>query len=46
MLHPNPRNREGVIHAIKWATTRRYMSLETLGAVSDTALISLPGVGA
>jgi len=28
----------------EWATTRRYMSLETLGAVSDTALVGLPAV--
>lgn len=29
----------------EWATTRRYMTLETLGTVSDTTLVSLPGVG-
>ncbi len=28
----------------EWATTRRYMSLETLGAVSDTAPVSLPAL--
>lgn len=28
----------------EWATTRRYMSLETLGAVSDTAPVGLPAV--
>ena len=28
----------------EWATTRRYMSLETLGGVSDTALVSLPAL--
>ena len=28
------------------ATTRRYMTLETLGIVSDTPLVSLPGVSA
>jgi putative transposase len=26
----------------EWATTRRYMSLETLGAVSDNDIVSLP----
>jgi putative transposase len=26
----------------EWVTTRRYMSLETLGAVSDTIPVSLP----
>ena len=26
----------------EWATTRRYMSLETLGAVSDTTPVTLP----
>jgi transposase-like protein len=30
----------------EWATTRRYMTLETLGTLSDTTLVSLPGVGA
>ena len=29
----------------EWATTRRYMSLETLGTVSDTAPVSLPAMG-
>ncbi len=28
----------------EWATTRRYMTLETLGSVSDTAFISLPAM--
>jgi len=28
----------------EWATTRRYMTLETLGAVSDTAVVSLPAM--
>jgi putative transposase len=28
----------------EWATTRRYMSLETLGAVSDTAPVTLPAL--
>ena len=28
----------------EWATTRRYMSLETLGTVSDTAPVSLPAM--
>jgi putative transposase len=28
----------------EWATTRRYMTLETLGTVSDNTLVSLPGV--
>ena len=27
-----------------WAVQRRYMSLETLGSVSDTAIVSLPAV--
>jgi len=26
----------------EWATTRRYMSLETLGTVSDNPVVSLP----
>jgi len=30
----------------EWAVQRRYMSLETLGTVSDTASISLPAVAA
>jgi transposase-like protein len=30
----------------EWAVQRRYMSLETLGSVSDTATISLPAVAA
>ncbi len=30
----------------EWAVQRRYMSLETLGSVSDTAPISLPVVAA
>ena len=28
----------------EWATTHRYMSLETLGTVSDTAPVSLPAM--
>ena len=28
----------------EWATTRRYMTLETLGSVSDNAVISLPAM--
>jgi len=30
----------------EWAVQRRYMSLETLGSVTDTATISLPAVAA
>jgi putative transposase len=30
----------------EWAVQRRYMSLETLGTISDTASISLPAVAA
>jgi putative transposase len=30
----------------EWAVQRRYMSLETLGAISDTAPISLPAMAA
>ncbi len=30
----------------EWAVQRRYMSLETLGSVSDTAIVSLPAVAA
>jgi transposase-like protein len=30
----------------EWAGQRRYMSLETLGTVSDTVLVSLPAVAA
>ena len=30
----------------EWAVQRRYMSLETLGSVSDTASVSLPAVAA
>jgi hypothetical protein len=37
-------SRTGAVHAIKWATTRRYMTLETLGMVSDTAVVSLPAM--
>ena len=29
----------------EWATTRRYMTLETLGTVSDDAVVSLPVMG-
>ena len=28
----------------EWATTRRYMTLETLRAVSGTAVVSLPAM--
>jgi hypothetical protein len=28
----------------KWATTPRYMTLETLGTISDTAPVSLPAM--
>jgi hypothetical protein len=44
--NPTPSFKEGVVHAIKWAVQRRYMSLETLGSVSDTATVSLPAVAA
>jgi transposase-like protein len=30
----------------EWAVSRRYMTLETLGAMSDTPLISLPALAA
>ena len=30
----------------EWAVQRRYMSLETLGSISDTANVSLPAVAA
>lgn len=30
----------------EWAVQRRYMSLETLGSVSDTATVSLPVMAA
>ena len=30
----------------EWAVQRRYMGLETLGSVSDTATVSLPAVAA
>lgn len=30
----------------EWAIQRRYMSLETLGSVSDTATVSLPAIAA
>jgi putative transposase len=30
----------------EWAVQRRYMSLETLGSVSDNAIVSLPAVAA
>jgi transposase-like protein len=30
----------------EWAVQRRYMSLETLGSVSDTAIVSLPAMAA
>ncbi len=29
----------------EWATTRRYLTLETLGTVSDNAVVSLPVMG-
>jgi len=45
-LQPYSLLKEGVVHAIKWAVQRRYMSLETLGSVSDTATVSLPAVAA
>jgi len=35
---------DGAVHAIKRATTRRYMTLEKLGTVSDTAVVSLPAM--
>jgi hypothetical protein len=35
----------GVVHAIKWAVQRaRYMTLESVGQLSDDPLISLPAV--
>jgi len=45
-LQPYSLLKEGVVHAIKWAMQRCYMSLETLGSVSDTATVSLPAVAA
>lgn len=30
----------------EWAVQRRYMSLETLGAVSDNPAVSLPAIAA
>ena len=30
----------------EWAVQRRYMSLETLGSISDNATVSLPAVAA
>jgi putative transposase len=30
----------------EWAVSRRYMTLETLGAISDTPLIRLPALAA
>ena len=30
----------------EWAVQRRYMSLETLGSVSDTPSVSLPDIAA
>jgi hypothetical protein len=34
---------KGAVHAIKWAVQRsRYLSLETIAAMSDDPLISLP----
>jgi hypothetical protein len=35
-----------VVHAIKWAVSRRYISLESLVPVSDDFLVRLPGVAA
>jgi hypothetical protein len=36
---------KGAVHAIKWAVQRaRYMTLETIGQMSDDPLISLPAV--
>ncbi len=37
---------KGVVHAIKWAVTRRYMSLESLEPMSNDPIISLPAVAA
>jgi len=36
----------GVVHAIKWAVSRRYMTLETPGSVSHTPIVSLPALAA
>jgi putative transposase len=39
------RRQAGVVHAIKWAVQRaRYMTLESVGQLSDDPLISLPAV--
>jgi hypothetical protein len=35
-----------VVHAIKWSVSRRYMTLETIGALSDNPRISLPALAA
>jgi putative transposase len=36
----------GVVHAIKWSVSRRYMTLETIGTLSDNPRISLPALAA
>jgi hypothetical protein len=37
----------GAVHAIKWAVQRaRYMTLETIGALSDDPIVKLPAVAA
>jgi len=36
----------GVVHAIKWAVSRRYMTLETPGSVSHNPIVSLPALAA
>jgi hypothetical protein len=47
MLHPTPGTMGGVVHAIKWAVQRaRYMTLETIGALSDDPIVKLPAVAA
>lgn len=39
MIYPT-----GLVHAIKWAVSRRYMTLETLGSVSQNPVVSLPAL--
>ena len=43
---PTSGRRTGAVHAIKWAVSRRYMSLESLAPVSNDITVRLPGVAA
>ena len=42
MLHPNPRNREGVIHALKWLLQCRYMQIKGMAELTPPLIDADP----